>query len=125
MKPRLHISLWLTPILSLTACGPIDTTPADPSINVITFNIRYNNPNDGENAWPNRKDKVASVIQFHQADIVGMQEALLGQIDDLQHLLKKLYNYTLSPLLRPIVFWRTLAPFYKFLLSLAGRLSSR
>ena len=49
---------------------------------------------------------------------------LLGG-DDLQHLLKKLYNYTLSPLLRPIVFWRTLAPFYKFLLSLAGRLSSR
>ena len=44
--------------------------------------------------------------------------------DDLQHLLKKLYNHTLSPLLRPIVFWRSLAPFYKFLLSMAGRLRS-
>ena len=57
------------------------------SFNVISFNIRYNNQGDGEHAWPNRKENVASVIRFHQADIVGMQEALRGQIDDLQALL--------------------------------------
>lgn len=87
MKPRFLIALWLTLALFLNACGPNDTVVAKLSINVITFNIRYNNPNDGEHAWPNRKDNVASVIRFHQADIVGMQEALRGQIDDLQHLL--------------------------------------
>ena len=53
-------------------------------LNVMTFNIRYNNPGDSANAWPFRKDKVASQILFHQAHIVGMQEALHGQINDLQ-----------------------------------------
>lgn len=51
---------------------------------IMTFNIRYNNPGDGENAWPNRKDMVASVIHFHHADIVGVQEALKEQMDDLE-----------------------------------------
>ena len=57
------------------------------SLNVISFNIRNNNPADGEHAWPNRKENVASVMRFHQADVIGMQEALRGQIDDLQALL--------------------------------------
>ncbi len=27
-------------------------------INVATYNLRYNTPNDGVNAWPNRKEMV-------------------------------------------------------------------
>ncbi|MBN1293719.1 MAG: endonuclease/exonuclease/phosphatase family protein [Candidatus Latescibacteria bacterium] len=50
----------------------------------MTFNIRYNNPDDGENAWPNRKDFVSDVIRYHRADLVGIQEALSGQVDDLK-----------------------------------------
>lgn len=50
----------------------------------MSFNIRYNTPNDGENAWPNRKEMAAGVIRFHDADFAGLQEALLGQIEDLQ-----------------------------------------
>ncbi len=57
------------------------------SLRVITFNIRYNNPNDGEHAWPNRKERVASLIRFHQADLIGMQEVLKNQINDLESLL--------------------------------------
>ncbi len=48
---------------------------------------------------------------------------LLGGAD-LQSLLKRLYNYSPSYLLRPILFWRKLAPLYTFLLSLPGRLFS-
>ena len=62
-------------------------TRADTTLRVMTFNIRYNNPGDGAHAWPHRKERVASVIRFHQADFVGMQEALQGQIDDLEGLL--------------------------------------
>ena len=54
------------------------------SIRVMTFNIRYNNPKDGEHAWPNRKERVASVVRFHAVDLLGVQEALRGQIEDLQ-----------------------------------------
>ncbi|MFK7865536.1 MAG: endonuclease/exonuclease/phosphatase family protein [Pseudohongiellaceae bacterium] len=57
------------------------------SVNVMSFNIRYNNPNDGEHAWPNRKAHVASVIEFHQAGLVGLQEVLRGQLDELAELL--------------------------------------
>ena len=49
-------------------------------MNVITYNIRFNNPGDGENAWPNRKEMVAQLLKFHEPDIFGLQEALLGQI---------------------------------------------
>jgi endonuclease/exonuclease/phosphatase family metal-dependent hydrolase len=63
------------------------TTPT----RVMTFNIRYNNPQDGPNAWPHRIEMVASMIRFHKADIVGLQEALLGQLNDLQ---EQLPEYT-------------------------------
>jgi endonuclease/exonuclease/phosphatase family metal-dependent hydrolase len=50
----------------------------------MSYNIRMNTPDDGVNAWPLRKDKVAGLIQFHQADIFGVQEALLVQMNDLK-----------------------------------------
>lgn len=59
----------------------------DKTLRVMTFNIKYNEPRDGENAWENRKTKVADVIRFHKADIVGVQEALIGQLKDLETLL--------------------------------------
>jgi endonuclease/exonuclease/phosphatase family metal-dependent hydrolase len=56
----------------------------DAALRVMTFNIRFDNPADGPNAWPHRKDLVASMIRFHRADLVGVQEALKHQLDDLQ-----------------------------------------
>ena len=57
------------------------------SLRVMTYNIRFDNPADGVHAWPNRKELVASVIRFHKADIIGVQEALEHQIQDLMELL--------------------------------------
>ena len=53
-------------------------------LSVMSFNIRYNTPADSLNAWPYRKDKVASQILFHEAHIIGVQEALHDQMMDLQ-----------------------------------------
>jgi endonuclease/exonuclease/phosphatase family metal-dependent hydrolase len=53
-------------------------------MNVVTFNIRYNTQYDGVNAWPNRVDLVSGLLKFHEADLFGLQEALHGQILDLQ-----------------------------------------
>jgi endonuclease/exonuclease/phosphatase family metal-dependent hydrolase len=52
-------------------------------LRVMTFNIRYDNPNDGVNAWPNRREWVASLIRFHGADVVGVQEALAHMLTEL------------------------------------------
>lgn len=60
------------------------------TVRLMTFNIRYNEPNDGEDAWPHRKDHVVSMIRFHKADIIGVQEALKGQLD---YLAEKLTEY--------------------------------
>lgn len=60
---------------------------ASSHIRVMTFNIRYDEPQDKENAWPNRKELVASMIRFHHADLVGVQEALARQLKDLDRLL--------------------------------------
>lgn len=56
---------------------------------VMTFNIRLNTPSDSLNAWPYRKDKVASQILFHEVELLGVQEALHDQVTDLQQRLPR------------------------------------
>ncbi len=55
----------------------------EPTIRIMTFNIRVNVPSDSLNAWTYRKDIAASMIRFHHADLVGLQEALIEQVEDL------------------------------------------
>ena len=91
------MSIKLLTVASLLAAflGGTFTPPPQPSssaaapLRVMSFNIRFNNPNDGADAWPHRKDRVAQLIRFHQADIVGVQEALKGMLDDLQERLPR------------------------------------
>ncbi len=59
----------------------------DQTLNVMSFNIRLDTPVDGENAWPYRKEMVASMIRFHQADLAGLQEVLRHQLVQLDSLL--------------------------------------
>lgn len=56
-------------------------------IKVITYNIRYNNPADGENSWPLRKNSVNNIFQQYQADVWCLQEVLHSQLIDIQPLL--------------------------------------
>lgn len=48
-------------------------------IKVMTFNIRYDNPRDSLNAWPNRAEQVCEFIKNERPDLIGMQEVLLRQ----------------------------------------------
>ena len=82
MVHKIPLLSLLVLIVSLPACRQLD-----PTLNVMSFNVRYNNPGDGEHAWTNRRDRVASVIRFHKADLIGMQEVLRDQISDLEILL--------------------------------------
>lgn len=49
-----------------------------------TFNIRYDNPADSPNDWSQRKELVCQYITDHQLDIIGMQEVLHHQLNDLK-----------------------------------------
>jgi endonuclease/exonuclease/phosphatase family metal-dependent hydrolase len=59
---------------------------------VGSFNIRYDNPGDTGNLWVNRSPICASLIRFHGFDILGTQEGLKNQLDDLQKQLPE-YEY--------------------------------
>ena len=53
-------------------------------IDAVAFNIRFDNPKDGENAWPNRKEMVGKWIESESPDVIGLQEALRHQINDVK-----------------------------------------
>lgn len=57
---------------------------AEADLRIMSYNIRYNNPGDGERAWDRRKEEVANLIQFYQPDVIGLQEVLLGQLTFLE-----------------------------------------
>jgi len=50
----------------------------------MTFNIRYGTADDGENSWQYRREFVFDVIREAAPDIIGMQEALAFQLDELR-----------------------------------------
>lgn len=56
-------------------------------INVLSFNIRYDNPDDLLNNWKYRRDFTSEMIRFYGADIIGAQEVLKNQLDDLDNAL--------------------------------------
>ena len=60
------------------------------SLRVMTYNIRYDNPDDAPNNWDNRKNKVANLIQYYRPIFLGTQEALFHQLDYLD---KQLSDY--------------------------------
>lgn len=62
------------------------------SLRIMSFNIRYDNPEDHTCSWKYRKERVASMIRFHQVDVCGLQEVLLNQLSDLQSFLPE-YDY--------------------------------
>jgi len=55
------------------------------TLKVMSYNIRYDNPNDDKWLWKYRFDKVATIIQRYAPDIVGVQEALYNQMKDIEN----------------------------------------
>lgn len=78
------IVLLLLPFLA-ASCGQVKKqVAASEPVNVMSFNIRYDNPEDSMNNWKFRKEWVANAVRFYDVDIVGMQEVLRNQLEDLR-----------------------------------------
>jgi endonuclease/exonuclease/phosphatase family metal-dependent hydrolase len=54
--------------------------------NVATYNLRYDNPKDGKNVWPARRDAMRGLVRYHGFDLWGTQEGLENQLADLDTL---------------------------------------
>lgn len=88
------IWLFVTFTLPVVSCS-VQKQPEkiqSPELNVMTYNIRYDNPGDAPNNWSNRKKYATDAILDGDVDILGVQEALHNQMNDLQRALKG-YKY--------------------------------
>ncbi|MDU1891084.1 MAG: endonuclease/exonuclease/phosphatase family protein [Dysgonomonas sp.] len=77
MKKIIYLFAAVLVLVSCTENKPLN-------LNVLSFNIRYDNPEDSLNNWQYRKDIAAQIIKDQSADIVGAQEVLANQLNDLK-----------------------------------------
>lgn len=72
----------------LPACDELPSGPSIPgaseAVSVMSFNIRYDNAEDGENRWELRRSACASLLDKASPDVVGFQEVLHHQLEQLQ-----------------------------------------
>ncbi len=69
---------------ALLSCKNETSKQNEVKLNVMSFNIRYDNPEDGENNWQYRKDVAAEIVHKYDIDLLGTQEVLVNQLIDLE-----------------------------------------
>ena len=77
--------LFCFALLAAAACGERQSQPQQ--LVVMTMNMRYDNPEDGENNWRFRRERIAAMLREQAPDVFGTQELLANQYDDLGALL--------------------------------------
>jgi endonuclease/exonuclease/phosphatase family metal-dependent hydrolase len=55
------------------------------NMNIATYNIRFDNPNDIGNLWKDRAPHLINLIKFHQMDIIGTQEGMYHQLEEIKN----------------------------------------
>lgn len=53
-------------------------------LRLLTYNVRYATLDSSPNTWTERRDGVASVVRFHDPDVVCLQEVWQDQLADLE-----------------------------------------
>lgn len=69
---------------SLFAAAALVTALPPLEIKVMTYNLRFATAPDGENAWRHRRAALIALVKKHDPDVLGVQEALASQIDELR-----------------------------------------
>ncbi len=59
----------------------------------MTYNIKYDDGKNTPNSWVNRKHFLLHQIQFYEPDVLGIQEALHNQVQQMDSTLRD-YSYT-------------------------------
>ena len=53
-------------------------------LRAMSYNVRYANRYDHHDVWAMRRDGLATLVRFHDPDVIGFQEPLPDQRDDLE-----------------------------------------
>src|SRR5690554_2489487 len=84
MSQYSHLMKYLIIIFAfLSAAFVLPNKKRNKEIIVASYNVRMDTPRDSLNAWPNRKENVKALIQYHEFDIIGTQEGFKHQLEDL------------------------------------------
>lgn len=80
----------LNAVLALSALLGADPapTPEPFALTVMSFNVRYGLAQDGEDAWPKRREILVETIRQQDPDVIGLQECLLFQAEYLEEELR-------------------------------------
>jgi endonuclease/exonuclease/phosphatase family metal-dependent hydrolase len=54
------------------------------SLHIATYNIRYDSPTDEGNMWKDRSSHLINLIKFHKMDIIGTQEGMHHQLEEMK-----------------------------------------
>ncbi len=57
------------------------------TLKLVSCNIRFDNPSDGANAWPHRKDFLVETLKKYNPDIIATQEGRFDQLKEFESLL--------------------------------------
>jgi len=72
----------ISAILLLMLVGPIMAQAQ--TLNIATYNVRYDSPTDEGNMWSDRSPHLINLIKFHQMDIIGTQEGMHHQLEEMK-----------------------------------------
>ena len=67
--------------------SPETVKPSFHQISVVSVNIRFDTPEDGDHRWEFRVPRLAEALRDTEADIIGTQEGWRRQIREMHHLL--------------------------------------
>ena len=75
--------MWYLALAMMLIAGIPPVASAAPSLRVMSFNLRNDDPRDGENGWPVRFPRIAETLRFYRPDVLGCQEAFDRQVKKL------------------------------------------
>jgi endonuclease/exonuclease/phosphatase family metal-dependent hydrolase len=82
-RPKIFAVLAVVATLLAGALAAAQQAAGD-ALRVMSFNIRYGTAKDGDNHWSLRREHLFDLLRERDADLVGLQEALAFQIDEIE-----------------------------------------
>lgn len=75
---------WLAILLAALLAFPAGAKDGADRFSAMTWNIRLDLASDGDNAWPHRRKALTALVAYYAPDLVGMQEVLLHQKQQIE-----------------------------------------
>ena len=77
-------TLFLCTLFAAAACHSLQPQTTPRHLTVLTYNIRYDNPDDGPDRWELRRNALAAEVAARKPAIIGFQEVLANQLAFLE-----------------------------------------